>query len=171
MFQIKSFSGMFSYDVSYQPRSIRSLPIPLHGHFTLRHCRQRKPARLSGWEPPFSPRAAMRLMPQWRRTPALGVVAPMMNGIGGDLFVIVYEAKTGRLYGLNASGWSPAGLTAEYLLRQGLTEMPRMKSTPSRSPVRWMAGTSFCGALAARNCPMCSLRQFAWQKKAFRSAS
>ena len=55
---------------------------------------------------------------------ALGVVAPMMNGIGGDLFVIVYEAKTGRLYGLNASGWSPAGLTAEYLRRQGLTEMP-----------------------------------------------
>ena len=41
----------------------------------------------------------------------MGVVAPMMNGIGGDLFAIVYDAKSGKLYGLNASGWSPAGLT------------------------------------------------------------
>ena len=36
----------------------------------------------------------------------VGVVEPMMNGMGGDLFVIVYEAKTGKLYGLNASGWA-----------------------------------------------------------------
>src|SRR3954462_14098639 len=42
---------------------------------------------------------------------AMGVVAPMANGIGGDLFAIVYEAKSGKLYGLNASGWSPARLT------------------------------------------------------------
>ena len=35
-----------------------------------------------------------------------------MNGIGGDLFAIIYEAKTGKLYGLNSSGWTPAGLTA-----------------------------------------------------------
>ncbi len=43
----------------------------------------------------------------------LGVVEPMMNGIGGDLFAIVYEAKTNKLYGLNASGWSPAKATLE----------------------------------------------------------
>ena len=42
---------------------------------------------------------------------AMGVVAPMMNGIGGDLFAIVYEAKTGKIYGLNASGWAPRALT------------------------------------------------------------
>src|SRR5580693_6232591 len=36
----------------------------------------------------------------------MGVVEPMMNGIGGDLFAIVYDAKTGKLYGLNASGWA-----------------------------------------------------------------
>lgn len=34
----------------------------------------------------------------------MGVVAPMMNGMGGDMFAIVYEAKSGRLYGINASG-------------------------------------------------------------------
>ena len=33
----------------------------------------------------------------------MGLIAPMNNGIGGDLFAIVYEAKTGKLYGLNAS--------------------------------------------------------------------
>jgi len=55
---------------------------------------------------------------------AMGVVEPMCNGIGGDLFVIVYEAKTGKLYGLNASGWAPAGLTPEFLRGKGLTAMP-----------------------------------------------
>src|SRR5262249_21754177 len=34
----------------------------------------------------------------------MGVVSPMMNGIGGDLFAIVYDAKANKLYGLNASG-------------------------------------------------------------------
>src|SRR5256884_7852748 len=42
---------------------------------------------------------------------AMGVVAPMANGIGGDLFAIVYEARSGKIHGLNASGWAPAGLT------------------------------------------------------------
>src|SRR5215475_3301990 len=55
----------------------------------------------------------------------MGVVEPMMNGIGGDLFVIVYDAKADKLYGLNASGWAPKGLTIEFLQKQGLKEMPR----------------------------------------------
>jgi gamma-glutamyltranspeptidase/glutathione hydrolase len=55
---------------------------------------------------------------------ALGVFAPMMNGIGGDLFALVYEAKSGKLYGLNASGRAPKGLTPEFLHNLGLTEMP-----------------------------------------------
>src|SRR5271169_2100329 len=55
----------------------------------------------------------------------MGVVEPMMNGIGGDLFVIVYDAKANKLYGLNASGWAPKGLTIEFLQKQGLREMPQ----------------------------------------------
>lgn len=55
----------------------------------------------------------------------MGVVEPMMNGIGGDLFAIVYDAKAGRLYGLNASGWAPKALTIDFLEKQGLKEMPQ----------------------------------------------
>jgi gamma-glutamyltranspeptidase / glutathione hydrolase len=56
---------------------------------------------------------------------AMGVVEPMMNGIGGDLFAIVYDAKSGKLYGLNASGWAPAGLSIEFLKSKGITKMPQ----------------------------------------------
>jgi gamma-glutamyltranspeptidase/glutathione hydrolase len=55
---------------------------------------------------------------------AMGLVAPMMNGIGGDLFAIVYEAKANKVYGLNASGWAPKGLTPEFLQSKGLLWMP-----------------------------------------------
>jgi len=52
------------------------------------------------------------------------VVAPMWNGIGGDLFAIVYDAKSGKYYGLNASGWAPAAQSIERLHEKGLREMP-----------------------------------------------
>lgn len=55
----------------------------------------------------------------------MGLVSPMMNGIGGDLFAIVYDAKANRLYGLNSSGWAPAALTIEALHKKGLREMPQ----------------------------------------------
>ena len=45
----------------------------------------------------------------------MGVTQPYVNGMGGDLFALYYEAKTGKLYGLNASGWSPKALTIDYL--------------------------------------------------------
>jgi len=54
----------------------------------------------------------------------LGVTEPMMNGMGGDLFAIYWDAKTGKLYGLNASGWAPRGLTIEHLRAKGATSMP-----------------------------------------------
>ena len=55
----------------------------------------------------------------------LGVAEPMMNGIGGDLFAIYWEAKTGKLYGLNASGWAPQGLTIDHLEAKGIHAMPQ----------------------------------------------
>src|SRR4051794_2100466 len=55
----------------------------------------------------------------------MGLVEPQSNGIGGDLFAIVYEAKTGALHGLNACGWAPAALTPALLKNQGLTAMPQ----------------------------------------------
>lgn len=55
---------------------------------------------------------------------ALGVIEPMMNGMGGDLFAIVYDAKTGKLYGLNSSGWSPQAMTIDALKAKGLSKIP-----------------------------------------------
>jgi len=56
----------------------------------------------------------------------LGASEPMMNGMGGDLFALYWDARTGKLYGLNASGWSPQGLTLEHLKAKGLTAMPQV---------------------------------------------
>src|SRR6201981_978289 len=55
----------------------------------------------------------------------LNVTEPMMNGMGGDLFAIYWDAKTDKLYGLNASGWAPKGLTPEHLKAKGATSMPQ----------------------------------------------
>src|ERR1700738_3463213 len=55
----------------------------------------------------------------------LGVTEPMMNGVGGDLFLLYWDAKTGKLYGLNASGWAPRGLSIEYLKQKGTMQMPQ----------------------------------------------
>jgi gamma-glutamyltranspeptidase/glutathione hydrolase len=55
----------------------------------------------------------------------VGLMEPMMNGIGGDLFVLYYEAKSGNVYGLNASGWSPSGLTPKFLSDHGIHQMPQ----------------------------------------------
>ena len=54
---------------------------------------------------------------------ALSVIEPMMNGVGGDLFAVVYDTKAKHLYGLNASGWAPKNLTPEALKAKGLTKM------------------------------------------------
>ena len=75
----------------------------------------------------------------------LGVTEPMMNGIGGDLFAIYWDAKTEKLYGLNSSGWAPQGLTIEHLKAKGAEHMPRPRSIPSPCPVRWQGGTHCIG--------------------------
>jgi gamma-glutamyltranspeptidase/glutathione hydrolase len=55
----------------------------------------------------------------------LGVSEPMMNGMGGDLFALYWDAKTGKLYALNASGWAPQALTLDHLRAKGATAMPQ----------------------------------------------
>lgn len=55
----------------------------------------------------------------------MGVVEPMSNGIGGDLFVLYWDAKTGKLSGLNASGWAAKGQSIEIMKGKGFTSMPQ----------------------------------------------
>jgi gamma-glutamyltranspeptidase/glutathione hydrolase len=53
----------------------------------------------------------------------LGLTQPYVNGLGGDLFAIVYEAKTAQVYGLNSSGWTPKALTIDYLKSKGIAKI------------------------------------------------
>ncbi len=64
----------------------------------------------------------------------LGLVEPTGSGIGGDLFAIVRDAATTRLYGLNASGRSPKSLTLEEFRRRGITAIPAYGPLPVSVP-------------------------------------
>lgn len=65
---------------------------------------------------------------------ALGLMEPTGNGIGGDLFAIIWDAKTKKLYGLNASGRSPRSLTLDYFKKQGLDKIPSHGPLPVSVP-------------------------------------
>ena len=64
----------------------------------------------------------------------LGVVEPMSCGIGGDLFAIVWDSKSAKLHGLNASGRSPAALKREHFAELKLTAIPRDGPLPVSVP-------------------------------------
>ena len=64
----------------------------------------------------------------------LGVVEPHVNGIGGDLYAIVYEAKTGKLYGLNGSGRSPYSLTIDTFKNRNIRFIPALGPLPVSVP-------------------------------------
>jgi gamma-glutamyltranspeptidase/glutathione hydrolase len=64
----------------------------------------------------------------------LGLVEPTGCGIGGDLFAIVWDASTKKLYGLNASGRSPYDLTLEYFKNEGLERIPAYGPLPVTVP-------------------------------------
>jgi gamma-glutamyltranspeptidase/glutathione hydrolase len=65
---------------------------------------------------------------------ALGLMEPTGNGIGGDLFALVWDAGSGRLYGLNASGRSPRSLTRQWFADQGIERIPKYGPLPVSVP-------------------------------------
>ncbi|MBI3667437.1 MAG: gamma-glutamyltransferase, partial [Acidobacteria bacterium] len=54
----------------------------------------------------------------------LAVVEPMSTGVGGDMFALLYLARTGELKGLNGSGFSPQAATPEFFLKKNLSAIP-----------------------------------------------
>ena len=81
----------------------------------------------------------------------LTVLEPQSNGVGGDAFALIYAG--GRLYGLNASGWSGSGCTLEALRARGLTAMPRYdfaSVTVPGVPSAWAAVSRRFGKLTLR---------------------
>tara|TARA_B100001059_G_scaffold59848_2_gene55333 strand:- start:1273 stop:2982 length:1710 start_codon:yes stop_codon:yes gene_type:complete len=64
----------------------------------------------------------------------LGLVEPTGNGLGGDLFAIVWDAKTKKLYGLNASGRSPKSLSLEWFALNGHQYIPSHGPLPVTVP-------------------------------------
>ncbi len=65
---------------------------------------------------------------------ALGLMEPTGNGIGGDLFAIVWSAKDKKLYGLNASGRSPKSLSLKHFQDKGMTSIPALGPLPVSVP-------------------------------------
>ncbi|CAL2085193.1 gamma-glutamyltransferase [Tenacibaculum sp. 190524A05c] len=65
---------------------------------------------------------------------ALGLMEPTGCGIGGDLFAIVWDGKTQKIYGLNASGRSPQKLTLEYFEKNNMTKIPSHGPIPVSVP-------------------------------------
>ena len=69
----------------------------------------------------------------------ISVVEPMMNGVGGDLMVLYWDAKTKKLYGLNASGWAPKALTIDFLKSKGVTNLSAgIHASPVPGCCRWL---------------------------------
>lgn len=64
----------------------------------------------------------------------LGLMEPTGNGIGGDIFAIIWDAKTQKLYGLNGSGRSPKSLTLDYFIENGYEKIPAYGPLPVSVP-------------------------------------
>ena len=64
----------------------------------------------------------------------LALTEPTGCGLGGDLFAIIWDTKTSKLYGLNASGRSPASLTLDYFIKNGYSRIPAYGPLPVSVP-------------------------------------
>ena len=65
---------------------------------------------------------------------ALGLMEPVSNGVGGDLFAMVWDAKTKKLYGYNGSGRSPKSLSLQYFVDHNIREIPPLGPLPVNVP-------------------------------------
>ena len=115
---------------------------------------------------------------------ALGLMEPSGAGIGGDLFAIVWDSKSGKLYGLNSSGPAPAALSLAYFKEKGIYKIPETGPLPWTVPgcvAGWFALHQRFGCLsmgdvlapaityAEQGFPLSELIAFYWQRslKAF----
>ena len=92
---------------------------------------------------------------------AMAVLAPMATGMGGDAFLLFYEAETGRILGANGSGRAPKAATIEKLRERGLCEMPERGGPTITVPgaVRlWEDAVASLG-----NLPLARLLEPAWE--------
>ena len=91
----------------------------------------------------------------------MAVVSPMQTGMGGDAFLLFFEADTGRVLGMDGSGRAPQGATAQGLRASGLTEMPERGGLTVTVPgaVRlWEDAANSLG-----NLPLARLLEPAWE--------
>jgi gamma-glutamyltranspeptidase / glutathione hydrolase len=91
----------------------------------------------------------------------MGVVAPMTTGMGGDAFLLFYDAETGRISGADGSGRAPRGATIERLRARGLSAMPKRGGPSVTVPgcVRlWEDAADALGRL-----PLARLLEPAWE--------
>jgi gamma-glutamyltranspeptidase/glutathione hydrolase len=92
---------------------------------------------------------------------AMAVLSPMQTGLGGDAFLLFYEAVTGRVTGVNGAGRAPRGANAEKLLDRGVSEMPERGGLTITVPgaVRlWEDAANSLG-----NLPLARLLEPAWE--------
>jgi gamma-glutamyltranspeptidase / glutathione hydrolase len=92
---------------------------------------------------------------------AMAVLSPMQTGLGGDAFLLSYEAETGRVTGVNGAGRAPGGATVEKLRDLGLDQMPERGGLTVTVPgaVRlWEDAANVLG-----NLPLARLLEPAWE--------
>ncbi|WP_240901004.1 gamma-glutamyltransferase [Thioalkalivibrio sp. XN8] len=100
------------------------------------------PAAMAATSHPLATQIALEIMRQGgsavdaaiAANAALGLMEPTGCGIGGDLFAIVWDAESGRLHGLNASGRSPRALSLEWFQDNGFERIPRYGPLPVSVP-------------------------------------
>ncbi len=91
----------------------------------------------------------------------MAVLAPMATGMGGDAFLLYYEAETGRVTGVNGAGRAPKGATVQKLLDRGVRAMPKRGGLTVTVPGAVRLWEDAANALG--NLPLARLLEPAWE--------